>query len=73
MAYRGEGVNNGTTMPDIIDRLEALLHDIKVERHVFKRLSNVLREDNGVQLSSVAAELETLQTMLEEAIKGLRP
>lgn len=71
MAHRGEGMNGTARLPDLLEKLEALLDNVKIERHVFQHLSNAMRDVNGVQLSGVVAELALLQTMLEEFIKEL--
>lgn len=65
---------NGTErLPDLLEKLEVLLDNVKVEQRVFQQLSNVMRDENGVQLGGVASELALLQALLEQFIKELGP
>jgi hypothetical protein len=55
----------------VVEKMEALLDNVRIEQRVFARTSRIMRDDNGAQLGEIAAELEQLAALLVEFIKEL--
>lgn len=64
-------MNGAARLPDLLEKLEVLLDNVRIEQRVFWQLSHIMRDENGVRLDGVANELAQLQALLEEFIKEL--